>query len=132
MRGKIILIRKKRKYSEDFKRQLVELFETGKFSVLQLDKLYGVPFNLIYKWIYHYSTINEKGYRVVEMKQSSTSKLKSLEQKVKQLEQLLGQKQIQIEFLQKMIETAEQELKIDIKKKSSTPQSAGSGKTGKS
>ena len=132
MRGKITFIRKKSKYSEDFKRELVKLFEGGKFSVLQLDKLYGVSFNLIYKWIYHYSTINEKGYRVVEMKQSSTSKLKSLEQKVKQLEQLLGQKQIQIEFLQKMIETAEQELKIDIKKKSSTPQSAGSGKTGKS
>lgn len=129
MRTKISLIRKKRAYSGDFKRELVRLFETGKFSVLQLDKLYGVPFNLIYKWIYQYSTTNEKGYRVVEMKQSSTSKLKNLEQKVKQLEQLLGQKQIQIEFLKKMIEIAEQELKIDIKKKSSTPQSIGSGKT---
>lgn len=131
MRAKITLIRKQRKYSEAFKRELVRLFETGKFSVLQLDKLYGVSFNLIYKWIYQYSTTNEKGYRVIEMKQSSTSKVKSLEQKVKQLEQLLGQKQIKIDFLEKMIEIAEQELKIDIKKKSSTPQSAGSGKSGK-
>jgi hypothetical protein len=44
---------------------------------------------------------------------------------------VVGQKQIQIEFLEKMIEIAEKELKIDIKKKSSTPQSAGSGKSGK-
>lgn len=131
MKAKITLIRKQRKYSEEFKRELVRLFETGKFSVLQLDKLYGVPFNLIYRWIYQYSTTNEKGYRVVEMKQSSTSKVKSLQQRVKQLEQLLGQKQIKIDFLEKMIEIAEQELKIDIKKKSSTPQSAGSGKSGK-
>jgi len=93
--------------------------------------MYGVPFNLIYSWIYQYSTTNQKGYRVVEMKQSSTSKLKSLEQKVKQLEQLLGQKQIQIEFLEKMIEIAESELKIDIKKKPFTPRSTGSGSNAK-
>ena len=132
MRAKVTLIQKKRKFSEEFKRELVRLFEEGKYSVLQLDKMYGVPFRLIYNWIYQYSTTNEKGYRVVEMKQSSTSKLKSLEQKVKQLEQLLGQKQIQIEFLEKMIEVAESELKIDIKKKSSTSRSAGSGSNAKS
>jgi transposase-like protein len=132
MRAKITLIRKSRRYSEDFKKELVRLFETGKFSVLQLDILYGVPFNLIYRWIYQYSTTNEKGYRVVEMKQSRTSKVKDLEQKIKQLEQLLGQKQIQIDFLEKMIQVAEQELKIDIKKKSSTSQSLSSGKSEKS
>jgi transposase-like protein len=120
-----------RKYSEDFKHELVRLFESGKYSVVQLDKLYGVHFSLIYQWIYRYSHVNEKGIRIVEMKQSSTSKLKGLEQKVKHLEQMLGQKQIQIEFLEKMIEIAEKELKIDIKKKSSTPQSAGSGKSPK-
>ena len=126
------MIRKKRKYTEDFKRELVRLFEQGKFSVLQLDKLYGVPFTLIYKWIYKYSTTNEKGYRVVEMKQSSTSKLKDLENKVRDLERMLGQKQIQIDFLEKMIDIAEKELKIDIKKKPSTPRSAGSGRNARS
>jgi transposase-like protein len=131
MKAKVTLIRKTRKYSEEFKRELVKIFESGKFSILQLSKLYGVPFSLIYKWIYRYSPNNEKGVRIVEMKESSTSKLKSLEQKVKDLEQVVGQKQIQIEFLEKMIEIAEKELKIDIKKKSSTPQSAGSGKSGK-
>jgi transposase-like protein len=124
-------IRKKRVFAEGFKRELVLLFEQGRYSVLQLDKLYGVPFSLIYKWIYKYSSFNEKGYRIVEMKQSSTSKLKALEQRVKELEQAVGQKQIKIEFLEKMIDVARQELKIDIKKNFSTPPSAGSGKTGK-
>lgn len=132
MSKKITLIRKQREYSEDFKKELVSLFEQGKFSVLQLDRLYGVPFSLIYQWIYRYSQLNEKGHRIVEMKQSSTSKLKALEQKVKNLERMVGQKQIQIDFLEKMIEIAEEELKIDIKKKSSTPQSTGSANKGKS
>ena len=127
-----MLIQKRRRFSEDFKRELVRLFEQGKFSVLQLDKLYGVPFTLIYQWIYKFSITNEKGYRVVEMKQSSTSKLKILEDKVRELEGMVGQKQIQIDFLEKMIEIAEKELKIDIKKKPSTPRSAGSGRNTKS
>lgn len=132
MSTKARLIRKPRRYSEDFRRELVRLFETGRYSVIQLYRLYGVHFSLIYQWIYKYSQVNEKGIRIVEMKQSSTSKLKDLEQKVKQLEQIVGQKQVQIEFLEKMIEIAETELKIDIKKKRSTPQSTGSGKTNKS
>lgn len=119
---------KRRKYAEDFKRELVLLFEKGKFSVGQLSVLYRVERSIIYRWVYQYSNFNQKGVRVVEMKQSSTSKVKELQQQVKDLERLLGQKQIKIDFLEEMIEVAKEELQIDIKKKSSTPQSPGSGK----
>ena len=131
MKSKVALLRKHRAFSEEFKKEVVKNFEQGKFSVSQLSRLYSLDFQLIYNWIYKFSSFNEKGYRIVEMKESSTSKLKMLEQKVKQLEQMLGQKQIKIEFLEKMIEIAEKDLHIDIKKKSSTPQSIGSGKRAK-
>lgn len=78
----------------------------------------------IYKWIYKYSNFNEKGFRVVEMKQSSS-------QKVKELEATVGRKQIMIDFLEAMIEVAKDELDIDIKKNYSTPPSLGSGKNSK-
>ena len=128
MQATVKLVRKRRIYSEDFKKELVSLFEQGKFSVVQLGKLYGVNYETIYQWIYKFSAFNEKNCRVIEMKESSTSKLQALEQRVKELEQKLGQKQIKIDFLEKMIEIAEQELKVDIKKKSSTPRSTGSDK----
>jgi len=35
-------IRKHRRYSEEFKKSIVASFEKGKFSVLQLEKLYGI------------------------------------------------------------------------------------------
>jgi predicted component of type VI protein secretion system len=54
------------------------------------------------------------------------SKLKELEQKVKELERMVGQKQIKIDYLEKMIDIAKDELNIDIKKKFNTPQSTGS------
>ncbi len=47
----------------------------------------------------------------------ASNKLKELEKKVKELEHLAAQKQIKIDFLEKMIDIAEEELKIDIKKK---------------
>jgi transposase len=123
------MVVKRRHYSLEFRRELVRLFETGKFSVSQLEKLCSVGDSNIYRWIYKYSTFNQQGSRIVEMKQSSTSKLKELEEKVKKLERLVGQKQIKIDFLEEMIAVAKEELNIDIKKKSSTPQSNASGKT---
>lgn len=129
MKSTIREIRKQRVYSKEFKQELVDLFESGKFSVPQLQKLYGVANNTIYQWIYKQSTFNKKGYRVIEMKQSSSAKLKELEQKVKELETIVGQKQIKIDYLEKMIDIAKEELDIDIKKNYNTPQSTGLGKT---
>jgi transposase len=126
MKANLKNIRKFRRYSEDFKREIVSVFESGKFSVPQLEKLYGIHNVTIYKWIYKFSTFNEKGFRVIEMKESSIDKLKALEQKVKELEQIVGQKQIKIDYLEKMIEIAKDDLNIDIKKNYNTPQSTGS------
>lgn len=129
MKANIREIQKQRVYSAEFKKELVALFESGKFSVYQLEKLYGVRNPTIYRWIYKYSTFNKQGYRVIEMKQSSSNKLKELELKVKELERLVGQKQIKIDYLEKMIDIAKDELDIDIKKNFNTPQSGGSSTT---
>ena len=124
-------IKKRRKFSEDFKRSLIKEYESGKFRVPQLERLYGISNNSIYSWIYKYSTFNEKGFRIIEMKESSSSRLKTLEQKVKDLERTVGQKQIMIDYLEKMMDIAKEELNIDIKKNLNTPQSGGSVKTKK-
>lgn len=50
------------------------------------------------------------------MKDSHSQKIKELEEKVKLLEQAVGQKQIKIDYLEKMIDLASEDYKIDIKK----------------
>lgn len=62
----------------------------------------------------------------MENNSSSQSKLKGLEKKVKELEALLGRKQIKIEYLETMMEVAKEELDIDIKKNFDTSQSKNS------
>jgi len=131
MKANLKHLRKRRHYSEEFKREIVSIFESGKLSVLQIQKLYGVNNVSVYNWIYKFSTFNEKGFRIVEMKESNIEKMKELELKVRELEQAVGQKQMKIDYLEKMIDIANDELKIDIKKNSSTQQSTGSKTTKK-
>lgn len=131
MKANVRKLRKQRKYSIEFKKKIVDDFESGKFSVTQLERLHGVGNPTIYRWIYKFSTFNEKGFRVVEMKDSSNKKMKQLEARIKELESAVGRKQIKIDYLEKMMEIAKDELDIDIKKNFDTSQSIGSGKTNK-
>jgi transposase-like protein len=125
-------INSNRRYSEEFKRKLVDDFEKGVMTVVQMERFYGIGNSLIYDWIYKYSTYNEKNIRIVEMKDSQTNKLKELEEKVKELERAVGQKQIMIDYLEKMIDLAKESYSIDIKKNFNTPHSGGSKTTERS
>ena len=118
-------LKKRRKFTDSFKKQVVKEYESGKFSVSELSRLYGVANQNIYEWIYKYSMFNKKGYRIVEDHQSAAKKVKHLEQRIKELEAMLGRKQIKLEFLEKMIDLASEELQVDIKKNYSSRRSNG-------
>lgn len=126
MKKQIQQIRKFRVYSPDFKRELVDLFESGKFSVCELERMYGICNATLYSWIYKFSKYNVKGQRVVEKSESYMQKLKDMERKIKELEQKVGQKQIMIDYLETMMEVAKEEYNIDIKKNFSTKPSGKS------
>ena len=68
--------------------------------------------------------------QVVEAK-SDTKKIKALEDRIKELERIIGQKQILIEFKDKMIEIAEATYNVDIKKKVGSRLSSGTATTAK-
>lgn len=128
---KRITLRSSRLFSEEFKRTVVQDYEKGQFSVLELSKLYQIHTTIIYRWIQKYSSYNKRKLKVVEMADSSKQKLKNLHKRVEELERIVGQKQLNIDFLEKMIELANAHYSIDIKKNSATPPSTGSEKTSK-
>lgn len=129
MQSKKVVIRSTRIFSEEFKRACVKDYESGRFTVGELSKLHLVHAILVYRWIYKYSSYNKRGVKVVEMADSSKTKLKELHQRIQDLERVVGQKQLNIDFLEKMIELANDSYGIDIKKKSNTLPSTGSDKT---
>jgi hypothetical protein len=74
----------------------------------------------------------KKQVKVVVEAKSDTQKIKALEERIKELERIVGQKQLLLEFKDKMIEIAEETYGVDIKKKLSSKLSPGTTSTGKS
>ena len=109
-------IRVRRTFSEEFKRQKVDMLISKKISVSELSKLYQVSKSSVYKWLYKYSPHYKKGTVQVVQMESEGARNQALLAQISELERAVGQKQIQIDFLEKMIELASSELKVDIKK----------------
>lgn len=106
-----------RYFSEDFKRKKVQEVDNNLTSVIEVSRTYQVSRTAVYAWLYKYSLLYKKGLKQVVEAKSDTHRIKQLQQQIKHLEQPVGQKQLKIEFLDKMIELTEQQYKIDIKKK---------------
>jgi len=121
--------RVQRYFSEEFKKKKVREIELNTVTVSQVTREYGVSKTAVYKWIYKYSAMRKKGIKQVVEAKSDTLKITRLREEVRDMERLIGQKQIRIDFLEKMIELAEQEYGIDIKKKYFSTPSSGSGHT---
>lgn len=116
-------IQVKRLFSEEFKKQCVDDYEKGRYSVSELSRLFKVSRALIYQWIYKYSLYNKKQIKVVEMSESSHKKVKELEARIKELEGLVGRKQIKLDYYEKLMEVAQDMYGIEIPKNVDTPHS---------
>jgi transposase-like protein len=68
----------RRKFTEEFKKARVLEYERGEYTVQEISKLFGIQSAVLYRWIYKYSLYNKKSYKIVEMKDSSTLKLKEV------------------------------------------------------
>jgi len=121
--------RMRRHFSDSFKIQKVREIETGKTKVSEICKQYEASFTTVYRWLNKFGTMKDKKERLIVETDSDTRQLIALKKKIAELEQIIGQKQIMIDFKDKMIELAEETYGVDIKKKFSTRQSNTSGNT---
>ena len=121
--------RQNRYFSEEFRRKKVQEIERNISTIAEICKEYQVSGTAVHKWLYKYSAMRKKGIKQVIEAKSDTRKLHHLKEQVKELERIIGQKQLLIDFQQKVIELTEQEYKIDIKKKFGDKPYCGSGTT---
>lgn len=127
-----VKLRQRRIFSEEFKRARVKEYESGKLRPLEIARAYDVHFQTVYNWIYKYSNYNKNGSIVVVEMKSQTNKNKQLTEKIKELERIIGRKQMNIDYLEKLIELSESEFNIVIKKKDAASPSTGSYRTDQS
>lgn len=114
-------------FSEDMKRRLVSDLSQGLVSMKSLCAEHEISRSSVYKWIYLYSEA-KKGVKTVVQMESEEFKKQLLQQRVAELERIIGQKQMQIDFLEKSFDLASEELGYDVKKKYAPIRSNGSEK----
>lgn len=107
-----------RYFSDEFKKKKVKELENNLASISDICRTYSVSRTSVYRWIYKYSVMAKKQVKQVVEAKSDTKKIEALKDRIKELERVVGQKQLLLEFKDKMIEIAESTYGISIKKKS--------------
>jgi transposase len=120
MEAKQFKIRDRRFFSEEFKRQKVKEIESKLATVSEISREYSVSRIAVYKWLYRYSTNLKKGVTQVVQMESEQEKNRKLKERISELERALGRKQMELDFANKMIEIAGEEVGFDLKKKYGT------------
>ena len=124
-------IKQRRIFSEAFKRQKVQLIVEKKISIKDVSELYGVCKLTVYRWLYRYSPHHRSGSIQVVQMESEEHRTKELLQELARLERVIGQKQVQLEYLERLLAIAGEALQIDLKKNFGSHASNGSQSTSK-
>jgi transposase len=104
-------------FSEEFKRQKVKELDTNLITIKLICELHGVSRASVYKWLAKYSINYQQETKMVVQMESEAFKTAQLNQRVAELERIVGQKQMVIDYLNKVLEIASKEFDTDIKKK---------------
>jgi len=106
-----------KRYSLSFKRKVIEEIESGKLTKSGARRLYGIGGETtIPKWIKQFSKLHLLNKIVrIELK-DEVSKLKQLEKEKKELESALAQAHLKLVTYESIIEIAQEELGVDLKK----------------
>lgn len=124
--------RQNRFFNEDFKRSKISEIDRNILTIAELCKEHQVTRSAVYKWVYKYSQMRKREHKQVIEPESETRKVLLLKQEVSELLRVIGEKQLKMDFLEKVIELAEKEYGLDIKKKFITRPFSGTGQTGSS
>ena len=108
-------------YSETFKREVVLLVQSGQISKEEARRRYGIKgHSTILKWIRKFESTDPDFQSYMDYGKSDK---KDLIKRIKELERQLEDEQIRSYGYSKMIDIAEKQLKVSIRKKPDTKQS---------
>jgi transposase-like protein len=134
--GREYVRRTSKNYSMSFKLQVVQEVERGSISATEASKRYGIQgSHTVVCWIRKYGSFDWDNQTLLNMPKSKDQKLLELEQRVKLLEKQKAFLEKQVEnadkkaiFFDMMIDMAEKEFRIPIRKNSLPGQSTDSEK----
>lgn len=122
-------------YNYEFKQKVIKEIITGKYTKKESMTIYGISWMSIQRWLNKYgqSVILEEDIDIITLKKSNhmsrknkiteSDKVQELRHRIKKLEKELREAKLKAELNDKMIEIAEEQFKIPIRKKYVTKRS---------
>jgi transposase-like protein len=115
-------------YSEEFKWKVVQEVLTGKLSKEEARRVYNIKSNCaVLYWMRKFS--GDDNYRQGgmpldnEIEMGNMKELSKKDKRIKELEESLNREKLRADLWQKMVEIAEEQLNVDIRKKYGAKQS---------
>lgn len=122
-------IRERRIFSDELKKKIVKDLVSKRATIRSVMTEHQVSSNTVYRWLYKYSSHHERKCTLVVQMESEELKNSELCKRIAELERVVGQKQLEIDFLNKLLEIGSGELGFDLKKSFSPPPLNGTGST---
>jgi transposase-like protein len=127
---------KRRKYSDEFKWQVVQEVLSGKLTKDEARRVYGIKGkSAVLNWLRRIGGIESSNLADFKplSEQEEKLRMKELSEKdkrIKELEAELSRERLRADLWQKIVELAEEQLNIDVRKKFGAKPSIPSKKTG--
>lgn len=115
-------------YTEEFRNKVLAIYYGSEESIAQISERFDVKIETVRSWVFRSNSERDKRCKFDETNNYLTMKKEKLssdelEQRIAALEKELENERMRSICLDKMIDIAEVELKIDIRKKSGAKQS---------
>lgn len=108
--------RRRRRFSEEFRKEQVSLIESGQRTIKEVTRLYEVKYDSVKRWLEKYGT-KKLPDQVVIQTQAEVNRIKELERQASHLKEVIGEQQIELLYLRECLALARERLGEDFEKK---------------
>jgi transposase-like protein len=108
--------RRRRRFSEAFRKEQVALIESGKLTVIEVSRLYEVKPQNVRRWLDKYGTKALPEPILIRSK-SEVNRLRELERENRKLKEELGAEHMRTVYLEGLVALAKERLGEDFEKK---------------
>lgn len=108
--------RRRRRFTEEFRKEQVMLYEQGKLTIPEICRLYEVAYDTVKRWIKKYG---KKAYpeMIIIGSSKEADRVKKLEKEISELKRIIGDQQVELLYKSKLVELAKDHLGEDFEKK---------------
>lgn len=108
--------RRRRRFSEEFRKEQVRLIESGKLTIAEASRLYEVKRANVRAWLVKYGKQELPG-KILISSIKEVDRIKELEKENRRLKELIGSQQVELVYKEELLKLARERLGDGFEKK---------------